>query len=337
LVVAYALAGTVDIDLTTQPIGTGRDGEPVFLRDIWPTTEEIASTIARSTNPEDFRKRYGEIFAGDEGWRALNVPEGELYSFDPSSTYIAEPPFVQDTTEDPQPIGDIAGARVLVYVGDSVTTDHISPAGSIPASTPAGEYLIAKGVEPRDFNSYGTRRGNHEVMMRGTFANIRIRNQLAEGKEGGFTTYFPTGEVVTVFDASQRYRADGTPLIVLAGREYGAGSSRDWAAKGTLLLGVRAVLAASYERIHRANLVQMGVLPLELPDTPEALGLTGAEEIDILGLGSLEPGATIDVVLRDGTNERTIQAKARVETHAELRYFREGGILPAVVRDMLKS
>jgi aconitate hydratase len=337
LVVAYALAGTVDIDLTTQPLGTGRDGDPVFLRDVWPSSEEIASTIARSTNPEDFRKRYGEIFAGDERWHALSVPEGELYSFDSSSTYIAEPPFVQDTTEVTPPIEDITGARVLVYVGDSVTTDHISPAGSIPASTPAGEYLIGKGVEARDFNSYGTRRGNHEVMMRGTFANIRIRNQLAEGKEGGYTIYFPTGELVTVFDASERYRSDGTPLVVLAGNEYGAGSSRDWAAKGTILLGVRAVLAASYERIHRANLVQMGVLPLQLPDTPTALGFTGSEEIDIRGLTSLEPGQTIDVVLRDEHGERTIQAKARVDTQAELHYFREGGILQAVVRDMLRT
>jgi len=338
LVVAYALAGTVDIDLTTQPIGTDSSGNDVFLRDIWPTSEEIASTVARSMDPDAFRKRYGQIFTGDERWHALDVPEGDLYAFDPSSTYIAEPPFVQDVTPVTPAIEDITGARVLVLVNDSVTTDHISPAGSIPASTPAGQYLISKGVDPKDFNSYGTRRGNHEVMVRGTFANIRLRNHMAEGKEGGFTIHVPTGELVTVYEASERYLAEGTPLVLLAGREYGAGSSRDWAAKGTLLLGVRAVLAASYERIHRANLVQMGVLPLELPDTPQALGLTGKEEIDIRGLGALEPGQMVDVVLRsEGGDMRTIQAKARVDTQAELRYFREGGILPAVVRDRLKS
>ncbi len=337
LVVAYALAGTVDIDLTTQPIGTDQSGNDVFLNDIWPTSNEIATTVAASMDPNAFRKRYGEIFAGDERWNALDVPEGDLYAWDSSSTYIAEPPFVKDTTPETPSISDITGARVLVLVNDSVTTDHISPAGSIPASTPAGQYLIEHDVEARDFNSYGTRRGNHEVMVRGTFANIRLRNHIAEGKEGGFTVHFPSGELVTVFEAAERYRAEGTPLVVLAGREYGAGSSRDWAAKGTLLLGVRAVLAASYERIHRANLVQMGVLPLELPDTPEALGLTGMEEIDIRGLSTLEPGQTIDVVFRGDEGERTIQTKARVDTHAELRYFREGGILPAVVRDRLQT
>ncbi len=337
LVVAYALAGTVDIDLTTQPIGTDGSGDDVFLRDIWPTSQEIASTIARSMDPDAFRKRYGEIFAGDERWHALDVPEGDLYSFDPSSTYIAEPPFVQDVTPETPVVEDITGARVLVLVNDSVTTDHISPAGSIPASTPAGQYLISRGVEPKDFNSYGTRRGNHEVMVRGTFANIRLRNHMADGKEGGFTIHVPTGELVTVYEAFERYKAEGTPLVVLAGREYGTGSSRDWAAKGTLLLGVRATLAASYERIHRANLVQMGVLPLELPDTPQALGLTGKEEIDIRGLATLEPGDTVDVIFRTENGERTIQAKARVDTQAELHYFREGGILPAVVRDRLKS
>jgi aconitate hydratase A / 2-methylisocitrate dehydratase len=346
LVVAYALAGTVDIDLTTQPLGNDRDGNPVFLRDIWPPSEEIASTVSASMDTESFRARYGEIFNGDERWNTLPVPEGDLYEWDPSSTYIAEPPFVRDTTLESNPPADIEAARVLVLVGDSVTTDHISPAGQIQAASPAGAWLAERGVQPAQLHSYGARRGNHEVMVRGTFANIRLRNELAkdaEGriKEGGYTIYLaddgPTGELVTVFDAAESYRKAGVPLVVLAGREYGAGSSRDWAAKGTQLLGVRAVLAASYERIHRANLVQMGVLPLELPDTPQALGLDGTEQVDIRGLGSLEPGDSVDVVFRGPNGERTIQTRARLDTHAEVRYFREGGILPAVVRDIARA
>jgi aconitate hydratase len=333
LVVAYALAGTVDIDLTADPIGTDRDGQPVYLRDIWPSSDEIARTIQTSMDPNDYRNRYARIFDGDDRWKALEIPEGSLYDWDPDSTYLAEPPFLQDMELEPKPVADVIGARVLVSVGDSVTTDHISPAGSIPASTPAGEYLIERGVERRDFNSYGARRGNHEVMIRGTFANIRLRNQLAQGKEGGYTTHLGTGDLVTIFEAARRYRDDGVPLVIFAGTEYGTGSSRDWAAKGTLLLGARAVLAASFERIHRTNLIQMGVLPLELPDTPRALGLVGTEIVDIRGLADLQPGQAIPVTFRSDGVERVIDARVRIDTQTELRYFREGGILPAVVRE----
>jgi aconitate hydratase len=339
LVVAYALAGTVDTDLTTEPIGNDRDGNPVYLRDIWPTSEQIAQTVAAAMDPQAFRNRYGQIFDGDERWNALPVPKGSLYEWEPSSTYLAEPPFVRDTQVEPPAVQDIENARALVYVGDSVTTDHISPAGVIAATSPAGDWLKQRGVDPQHLHSYGARRGNHEVMVRGTFANIRLRNEIADGKEGGYTTHFPTGEVVTVFEAAERYRREGTPLIIWAGREYGTGSSRDWAAKGTQLLGVRAVLAASYERIHRANLVQMGVLPLELPDTPQALGLTGREGVSIRGLAALEPGATVAVVTSDPDTgqERTIEARSRVDTKAELGYFRAGGILASVVREKARA
>jgi aconitate hydratase len=290
-------------------------------------------------DPQAFRERYGHIFDGDERWNALPVPTGSLYEWSDASTYIKEPPFVQDTQTEPPTIADIENARVLVSVGDSVTTDHISPAGAIAATSPAGEYLQAHGVDKAHLHSYGARRGNHEVMVRGTFANIRLRNEIAQGKEGGYTTHFPTHEVVTVFEASERYRSEGTPLVVFAGREYGTGSSRDWAAKGTLLLGIRAALAASYERIHRANLVQMGVLPLELPGTPEALGLTGREIVTIRGLSDLSPGATVLVMLRDPDSgeERTIETRARIDTQAEIGYFRAGGILPAVVREKARA
>jgi aconitate hydratase len=305
----------------------------VFLRDIWPTSEEIAKTSASSMNADEYRKRYAEIFTGGEQWHDLDVPSGDLYTWDPSSTYIAEPPFVADTTKDTPLLPDIVGARVLALVGDSVTTDHISPAGPIPASSPAGEWLAERGVDKAHLHSYGARRGNHEVMVRGTFANIRLRNEIAEGKEGGWTKHFPSGEIVTIFEASERYRAEGTPLVVLAGAEYGTGSSRDWAAKGTLLLGVKAALAASYERIHRANLVQMGVLPLQLPDTPQNLGLKGDEVIEITGVNDVRPGGTIDVIFRREAEERKIECTVRVDTQAELRYLHEGGILPAVVRE----
>ncbi len=337
LVVAYALAGTVDIDLSTDPLGHDRDNNPVFLRDIWPTSADVASTVASALDPEAFRKRFEHIFDGDERWNALPVPEGSLYDWDPASTYIVRPPFVDDTTLETPPVTDIEGARVLVYVADSVPTDHISPAGSIPATTPAGQYLTARNVQRPDFNSYGARRGDHHVMVRGTFANIRMRNELAQGKEGGFTTHLPTGELTTIFEAAERYARDGTPLVVLAGREYGTGSSRDWAAKGTVLLGVRAVLAASYERIHRSNLIQMGALPLELPDTPQALGLTGAETVDIRGLAGITPGGAVQVVFRTDEDERVIDARVRIDTQTELRYFREGGILPAVVREKVRT
>jgi aconitate hydratase len=337
LVVAYALAGTVDIDLASDPIGTAQDGSDVYLRDIWPPAGEIADTIRAAMDPDAFRARYGQIFDGDERWNALSVPEGALYEWDPKSTYLREPPFVSDIGIDAPPASDIVGARVLVYVGDTVTTDHISPAGPIPASSPAGEWLAENGVEKRALQSYGARRGNHEVMVRGTFANIRLRNELADGKEGGYTKDLESGEVVTIFEASQAYRGRGTPLVVLAGIEYGAGSSRDWAAKGTQLLGVRAVLAASFERIHRSNLAQMGVLPLELPARPQELGLTGQETFDIRGLSSLEPGQSVDVVVHgpDGA-ERTITTRSRLDTAGDVRYFREGGILPAVVREIAR-
>ena len=335
LVVAYALAGTVDVDLTTDPIGTDDEGNDVFLRDIWPSDDEIAKTIDSAMDPGAFRTRYGQIFDGDDRWNNLSVPTGALYEWDPKSTYLREPPFVADTGAEATPPADVEGARVLVYVGDTVTTDHISPAGVIPAASPAGEWLMEQGVERKALHSYGARRGNHEVMVRGTFANIRLRNELAQGKEGGYTTDLDSGDVVTIFEASQRYKERGTPLVVLAGAEYGTGSSRDWAAKGTQLLGVRAVMAASFERIHRSNLVQMGVLPLELPSRPQDLGLTGRESFDVRGLASIEPGQTLDVVVRaeDGT-EQTIQARSRLDTEADVRYFREGGILPAVVREI---
>jgi aconitate hydratase len=345
LVVAYALAGTVDVDLTNDPIGTDRDGRPVFLRDIWPGSDEIASTVAASMDTRSFHDRYAHIFDGDDNWNSLEVPTGDIYEWDPSSTYIAEPPFVTDVTAQVAPVADIVGARVLVYLGDSVTTDHISPAGQISANSPAAAWLGERGVGPDRLHSYGARRANHEVMVRGTFANIRLKNELAKDesgsiKEGGYTTYLadegPTGGLTTVFHAAEQYRAAGVPLVVLAGREYGSGSSRDWAAKGTLLLGVRAVLAASFERIHRANLAQMGVLPIELPDTPQALGLSGREEIDIRGIADLGPRSEVDVVIKDGKGEKTIRAQARLDTLAEVRYFREGGILPAVVRDIAR-
>ena len=340
LVVAYALAGTVNIDLTNDPLGTGSDGKPVFLRDIWPTPEEVRSTVESSMDADSYRERFATITAGDDQWKSLPVPEGELYEWDSSSTYIAEPPFLNDVGHEAAPITDVSGARVLVSVGDSVTTDHISPAGSIKANSPAGDWLAARGVSPDKLHSYGARRGNHEVMVRGTFANIRLRNKLVPGVEGGFTAHLPDGEQMTIFDASERYRAEGVPLLVLAGKEYGAGSSRDWAAKGTALLGVRAVIAESYERIHRSNLVQMGLLPLEYPagENAASLGLSGREKFDIAGITSIEPGGTVSVTARDyDGNEKQFDARVRIDTPTELHYFREGGILPAVLRKMLTS
>ena len=340
LVVAYALAGTVDIDLTTDPLGTGSDGKPVFLHEIWPSGDDVRATIERSMDADSYRARMKTIASGDERWRSLPVPEGELYEWEASSTYIAEPPFLQGAGLEPEPVRDVAGARVLVLVGDSVTTDHISPAGSIKANSPAGEWLKEHGVTADKLHSYGARRGNHEVMVRGTFANIRLRNKLVPGVEGGFTAHLPDGEQTTIFDASERYRVEGTPLIILAGKEYGTGSSRDWAAKGTTLLGVKAVIAEGYERIHRTNLVQMGVLPLEFPTGSgvEALGLSGREVFDITGVDAITPGGTVAVVARgdDGTEKR-FDARVRIDTPTELHYFRQGGILPAVLRSMLAS
>ncbi len=340
LVVAYALAGTVDIDFETDPIGHDPNGNPVYLKDIWPSQEEVRRAIQRSLRPEMFREQYKDVFKGTDLWNSLNVPEGELYAWDPNSTYIQEPPFFKDMPLEPPPIEDVRQARVLALLGDTVTTDHISPAGPIPIDSPAGQYLISKGVHPSEFNTYGARRGNHEVMMRGTFGNIRLRNQLVPGKEGGWTIYFPTGEVMSIYDAAMKYKEDGTPLIVIAGKEYGTGSSRDWAAKGTMLLGVKAVLAESFERIHRSNLVGMGVLPLEfMPgENKETLGLTGREVYDIEGLSDdLQPGQTVTVRARgEGGQEKVFQARVRLDTPIEVEYYRHGGILQYVLRQMLK-
>ena len=341
LVVAFALAGTVDIDLTKQPVGRDRNGTPVFLRDIWPTSKEIQETIARSLGPEQFEERYRDVFHGDDTWRTLPVPAGGLYAWDRKSTYEQEPPFFTDLSMEPPPVRDIKGARVLAVLGDSITTDHISPAGSIAADSPAGRYLMEHGVPKADFNSYGSRRGNHEVLVRGTFANVRLRNTLAGGKEGGWTTYLPTGEVMAIYDAAMRYQADGTPLIVIGGKEYGSGSSRDWAAKGPKLLGVRAAIAESFERIHRTNLVQMGVLPLQFKpgENTASLGLTGHEVFDIEGIGKgITPGQTVTVRARreDGSTV-TFQATVRIDSNIEVEYYRHGGVLPFVLRRLISS
>ncbi len=341
LVVAYALAGTVDIDLTTEPLSLDRQGRPVYLRDIWPTNEEIATEVAKAMDPESYRARKDRLGKGDERWNALPVPEGDLYEWDPASTYITEPPFVAGIGLDPDPIADVVGARILVFLGDSVTTDHISPAGSIKADSPAGRWLAGRGVAKDRLHSYGARRGHHEVMIRGTFANIRLRNKLVPGVEGGMTVHLPDGEQMPVFDAAERYRAGGVSLVILAGKEYGAGSSRDWAAKGTALLGVRVVIAESFERIHRSNLAQMGVLPLQFPEgsTAESLGLTGRETITIAGItDGLKPRGTLHVVA-EGETGTTVEfdALCRLDTPTEVRYVREGGILPFVVRKMLSA
>src|SRR4051812_45020889 len=338
LVVAYALAGKMQVDLTTEPLGIGSDGKPVMLRDIWPTEREIQASMLSSVKREMFKSSYAEVFSGDQRWQSLDVPQGERFNWDADSTYIRNPPFFEGLTLVPAPLTDLRGARVLALLGDSVTTDHISPAGSIPADSPAGKYLIAHGVSPRDFNSYGARRGNHEVMMRGTFANIRLRNQLAPGTEGGWTTLVPSDEVLTIYDASVKHRDAGVPLLVIAGKEYGSGSSRDWAAKGTLLLGVKAVLAESFERIHRSNLVNMGVLPLEFKPGQNAasLKLTGRESFDIAGLGAMTHAG--DVMVRataaDGTAIE-FAALVRIDTPEELAAYRAGGILPYVLRQLV--
>ena len=340
LVVAYALAGTVDVDLLNEPLGKGPDGTPVYLKDIWPTEEEIDAAIAEAVQPEMFRRRYGNVFEGNERWNELPVAAGELYCWDPESTYIQEPPFLVDLAPEPGPIGPIRGARVLAALGDSVTTDHISPAGVIAADSPAGRYLQDRGVTPVDFNSYGSRRGNDRVMTRGTFANIRIRNQLAPGTEGGVTRHLPDGEQMSIYEAAVRYQKEGVPLVVLAGAEYGTGSSRDWAAKGTQQSGVRAVIASSFERIHRSNLVGMGVLPLELPKaaTWQSLGLTGEETFDMPVDDRLVPGGELTVRATTAAGEvREFPAKVRIDTPVELEYYRNGGILPTVLRKLMKG
>jgi aconitate hydratase len=332
LVVAYALAGRMDLDLESEPIGQDADGNDVFLRDLWPTSEEVEQAVAAALDGSMFRKQYADVFTGDDRWRALPVPEGDLYAWDESSTYIQRPPFFDGMPREPEPVGDIEGARCLVSLGDSVTTDHISPAGSIKPESPAGEYLIAHGVERRFFNSYGARRGNHEVMVRGTFANVRLRNLLVPGSEGTWTVHLPGGEEMTIFDAAERYGVEGVPLIVLAGKEYGSGSSRDWAAKGPNLLGVRAAIAESYERIHRSNLLMCGILPLEfMPgENLESLGLTGREEFSISGV---ENGEANEVTVR--ADETELRARVRLETPKEREYLRHGGILQFVLRRFL--
>jgi aconitate hydratase len=339
LVVAYALAGTVDIDLTSDPLGTDRDGQPVYLRDIWPSQEEVREAIAQAVTPDIFSTTYAHVFAGDEHWRNLPAPEAGVYHWDPASTYVHEPPFFNNLTLQPPPLTDISGAHVLAMLGDSITTDHISPAGNIAKDSPAGRYLIAHGVQPVDFNQYGTRRGNDEVMVRGTFANIRLRNELAGGKEGGWTRHLPDGELLTIYDAAMRYIDEGTPLVIIAGKEYGSGSSRDWAAKGTLLLGVRATIAESYERIHRSNLVGMGVLPLQFKpgESRATLGLDGTEVYDIGGItATLAPGVELPVRARraDGS-EIAFSVIARIDSPIEVDYYRHGGILPMVLRKLL--
>ena len=338
LVVAYALAGRMDMDLTTESLGSDSAGKPVYLRDIWPTPQEIESTVRDSVTREMYSKEYANVFEGDAHWKSMPVPEGDLYKWDSKSTYIKQPPFFENMPKMPPALADIHSARVLAILGDSVTTDHISPAGSIPVDSPAGKYLIANGVKPHEFNSYGARRGNHEVMMRGTFANIRLRNQLAPGTEGCWTHFLPGNEKMTIYDAAVKYREGGVALVVLAGKEYGSGSSRDWAAKGTRLLGVRAVIAESYERIHRSNLVGMGVLPLEFKpgENRETLGLTGQEVFEIEGVASLSPKKTITVRTKsDDGSTKTFTAIARVDTPEEVSYYHHGGILQYVLRQML--
>jgi len=342
LVVAFALAGRIDIDMRKDPLGKGKDGQPVYLADIWPTSREVEDTMAQSITAAMFSKSYGEVFQGDERWRGLSVPNGETYAWDEDSTYIRRAPYFDDMAVKPSPVQDITNARVLAVLGDSVTTDHISPAGSIKKDSPAGSYLQEHGVKPANFNSYGSRRGNHEVMVRGTFANVRLRNRLVE-TEGGFTRYLPTNTEMSIFDASEKYRAEGIPLVILAGKEYGSGSSRDWAAKGPSLLGVRAVIAESYERIHRSNLVGMGILPLqfEAGNNAESLGLTGEETFDILGLrerlaSKLETGRTVVVTAISAEGKKkTFEARIRIDTPQEILYYQHGGILQYVLRQLL--
>jgi aconitate hydratase len=342
LVVAYALAGRMDVDLTREPLGTGSDGKPVYLKDLWPTDREIEQTIASCINDEMFKSRYSDVFAGDDNWAKLQVTPSERYAWDPHSEYIKNPPYFDGMPERPAALSDVAGARVLAVLGDSVTTDHISPAGSISRTSPAAKYLMEHGIEPKDFNSYGARRGNHEVMARGTFANVRLRNQLVAGVEGGVTRYLPTGEQMSIFDAAMKYQAAKTPLIVLAGREYGSGSSRDWAAKGPHLLGIKAVIAQSFERIHRSNLIGMGVLPLEYVDGADrsTFGLTGEEAYDIIGIaGGITPRMHAAVKATDPKTGKAIEFKVRVriDTPDEAEYYRHGGILQYVLRQLKKS
>ena len=341
LVVAYALLGTMNEDIATAPLGTGRDGTKVFLKDVWPTNKEIAEVLAASLSRPQFLKRYGEVFKGPAQWQAIGVDsDAATYRWNDASTYVKNPPYFEGITMEPAPVGDITGARILAVLGDSITTDHISPAGNIRKTSPAGEYLLERQILANDFNSYGARRGNHEVMMRGTFANIRIRNEMVPGVEGGVTRHLPSGEQLSIYDAAMRYKHEGVKLVVVGGKEYGTGSSRDWAAKGTMLLGVKAVVVESFERIHRSNLVGMGVLPLTFKDGMDrkSLGLTGAEILDILGLEDLSPRMDLDLVIHrpNGTTD-TVKVLCRVDTIDEVAYYRHGGILHYVLRGMAKA
>jgi aconitate hydratase len=339
LVVAFAIAGRIDVDLDVDPLGVGADGAPVFLRDVWPSPDDVQAVLDTCIEPSMYTAAYAHVLEGDAAWAALAVPESERYAWEADSTYVRSPPYFEGMPrEAPANVPEIRRARVLAVLGDSVTTDHISPAGAIPAAAPAGQWLLGRGVPPADFNSYGARRGNHEVMVRGTLANLRIRNRLVPGTEGGYTRYHGTGEQMSIYDATCRYQADGTALIVLAGTEYGAGSSRDWAAKGPLLQGVRAVIAESFERIHRSNLVGMGILPLQFlaGESAAAHGLTGHETFDIEGLGSVQPGAKIQIkaTTADGQT-RAITLQSRIDTPNEVEYFKHGGILPYVLRQLI--
>jgi aconitate hydratase len=340
LVVAYALAGTIDFDPYHDPLGIGRDGKPVMLKDVWPTRAEVQAAVDSCIDRAMFERVYGRVFDGDEAWKKLSVPTGDLYAWDTSSTYVKHPPYFDDMKSEPEPVRDIAGARVLAVLGDSITTDHISPAGSIKKSSPGGVYLTGRGVDVKDFNSYGSRRGNDEVMVRGTFANVRLRNMLAPGTEGSVTRHLPSGDSMTIFDAAMRYAKEGVPLVILAGREYGSGSSRDWAAKGPKLLGIRAVIAESFERIHRSNLVGMGILPLEFSagETAASLGLTGEETFSIAGLAEAVASRKVKVsaVSPDG-KAREFTATVRIDTPQEREYYRHGGILHFVLRQLLKA
>ncbi|OBX34579.1 aconitate hydratase 1 [Halomonas elongata] len=336
LVVAYALAGNVRKDLANEPLGTGDDGQPVYLQDIWPSQAEIAEAVEK-VKTEMFRKEYAEVFDGDDVWKSIDVPESQVYQWSDDSTYIQHPPFFEGMGREPAATEDVESAHILALLGDSVTTDHISPAGAIKPDSPAGRYLQERGVKPVDFNSYGSRRGNHEIMMRGTFANVRIKNEMLDGVVGGETRHVPSGEQMSIYDAAMQYQQEGTPLVVIAGKEYGTGSSRDWAAKGTRLLGVRAVLAESFERIHRSNLIGMGVVPLQFTegDTRETLGLTGDERISISGLSELTPGGKVEVTITSPKGEKRIEALCRIDTANELEYYLHGGILHYVLRKMI--
>jgi aconitate hydratase len=340
LVVAYAIAGRIDIDLISEPLGYDPNGKPVYLKDIWSTSEEIQQVVEKTIEPMMFETQYSEVFEGTQLWKELEVPEGKLYEWDPESTYIREPPFFMDFPLDPPEKGDIRGARVLALLDDTITTDHISPAGAIPPTDPAGQYLISRGVEQKDFNSYGSRRGNHEVMMRGTFGNIHLRNKLVPDKKGGWTLYQSTGEEMPIYEAAMRYQENNIPLIVIAGKEYGTGSSRDWAAKGTQLLGVEVVIAESFERIHRSNLLGIGVLPLQFMegDNAEKLGLNGTELYDIIGIKNIKPRGELNVIAKKETgDEKRFNVLLRLDTPIEVEYYRNGGILHIVLRNIVND